>query len=194
MTDAPEPRDGGNAAVEEFEVLFPDEKIAVRDPDTGKPISVAVREFRFLDGLKAQAFARPLIETLAGLVESVDGGADLDPAAFEAAIGQHPEIWIALCALATGRDADWLAELRDSDSQALTVAMLEVNARFFIGRIVRQVLDDPGLASLFRCLASSTSSSGPAMGEATPKSPDISPGARSSSSGDAPRSGDRTTS
>ena len=52
----------------ELDILFPDREVTVRDPDSGRPATLTLREFRFREGLEATAIARPLIAALAALV------------------------------------------------------------------------------------------------------------------------------
>ena len=52
----------------ELDILFPDREVTVRDPDSGRPATLTVREFRFREGLEATAIARPFIAALAALV------------------------------------------------------------------------------------------------------------------------------
>ena len=65
----PKPTDAGEVDVaEELAVLFPDVDCTVRDPDTGEPVKLTVRKYRFLEGLEMQVLARPLIAVLADLI------------------------------------------------------------------------------------------------------------------------------
>lgn len=151
----------------ELEVLFPDADVEVRDPDTGKPVTLTVREFRFREGLEAQAAARDLIAELARLSERAAGGGEkISLAAVDAAIGAHAEAWLDLIARATGRDAEWLARLSDEDARAVTGAMWSANGPFFVRRVHGALVADAWTASLFRSPASSTPSSAPDTGGA----------------------------
>ena len=167
-------------------VLFPDVDVEVRDPDTGEPAVVAVREFRLLDGLRAQVRARELVVALAALAiaDPNESGVE-DAASFEAAVGAHAEDWLALLALATGRDAAWLARLSDADGRSLNDAMWEANGPFFVRRIAAAAQAAQG-ANLLRSLGSFRTSSTPATDATSGKSPDDSPGGRPSSPGDTP--------
>ena len=159
------------APADEVAVLFPDIEVTVTDPETGKPAALTVREFRFLDGLAAQAEARDLIAALCELsAPGDDGEAEVSLMAVEAVIGSHSDAWLALCARATGRDADWLARLADADGREVTAAMWRVNDPFFVRRVVAALMENRRVASLFPSLASSTRSSAPATDAATPRS------------------------
>ena len=144
---------------EETEVLFPDAKLTVRDPDTGEDVEIEVREFRMLDGMKAQAESRDLISALADCAMPAGDGDVADTPAFEAAIGGHPEEWLALLARSTGRDAEWLGRLDDGDGRELSQALWEVNGPFFVRRILATVRDRMGTAKLSALVASSGTSS-----------------------------------
>ncbi|MCY4123516.1 MAG: hypothetical protein OXG72_21620, partial [Acidobacteria bacterium] len=114
MADAPK---------DDVGILFPDVDVEVTDPDTGEPAALAVREFRLLDGLRAQAEARGLIAALAEAAVAEDD----QPNLLDLMIGECADEWLALLARATGRDAEWLARLSDADGQALANAMWEAN-------------------------------------------------------------------
>ena len=154
--DAPGPAD-------DLKVLFPDADIEVRDPDTGDPVKLTVREFRFREGLEAQAVARPLIADLGRIAGDTAGSEDgkTGMADIEAAVGAHPDVWLKLSALACGRDAEWLARLSDRDAYAVSMAMWEVNTLFFVRRVVAGTAATPA-ETMFRSLASWMSSSAPA--------------------------------
>ncbi len=122
---------GAGTADDELKVLFPDVEIEVRDPDTGEPVVLTVREFRFREGLEAAALARPLIAALEALVPEDAETALPDPAALDAALGAHADLWLELVARACGRDAAWLARLGDGDAHAVTLAMWGANGGFF---------------------------------------------------------------
>ncbi len=158
-------------AADELGVLFPDVELTMRDPETGESVALTVREFRFREGLEAQAAARPLIEAFTALVERAGAegveDSEIGVAAIDWAIGEHPEIWLELVALATGRTTEWLARLSDRDAQALSGAMWQSNGPFFVRRIVAGVTGKQAMAGLFRSLASSTASSAPVTDAAT---------------------------
>ncbi len=159
-------------AEHEFSVLFPDRDVTVRDPETGAEVSLAVREFRFREGLEATALARPLIAALAALVPESDGGASTreegpDALAIDSALAANAAIWLELTARACSRDADWLARLGDGDGRALSEAMWGANGGFFLRRVVAQVASRGRGASPSRSPACSTPSSAPATAAAT---------------------------
>ena len=147
-------------AADEITVLFSDLDIEVRDPDSGQPAALTVREFRFLEGLGAQATARELIAALAALAEGAGDDAEPGPAELDAIIGAHSDAWIALIAVATGRPASWLSRLSDRDGRTLTGAMWSTNAPFFWQRAYEQAVGKAEVAKLCRLLRSSTRLSG----------------------------------
>ena len=154
---------------DELEVLFPDREVTVRDPDSGAPVTLTVREYRFLEGLEATASARPLVAALAELVSDPDEDEGPDALAIEAALAAHAATWLELVARACGRDAAWLARLGDADGRALSEAMWAANGGFFLRRVVVQVTARTKAReeSPCRSTACSTPSSVPATGAAT---------------------------
>lgn len=178
-------------AADQLEVLFPDRQVKVRDPDTGDEVTLEVREFRFREGLEVQVEARALIAALAALVS--EDRTDVGPVEIGATLGAHPDLWIALIARATDREADWIGRLDDRAARDLTALMWAVNAPFFCCRATEAALGTRDLASLYLSAASSMRSSrrDTAAPTDTGEPPTASPGARSSSSGSAPKSGAR---
>lgn len=109
------------------EILFPDETIEVG----GK--SVTVREFRYVEGLKAAAIARPF---LAGLRAFISEREEIDPESLDALIGVHSDVWVQLISISTREPIDWLVNLSDEDGLELSMTFWRVNASFFTRRLV----------------------------------------------------------
>ena len=124
------------AGAEDAAVLFPDVDVAVHDPDTGEAVTLTVREFRFLEGLRLTALIRPLVEAIG---DSVQEGDDVDAGVIAEAMTDHADVWVECVARATGRDADWIGRLSDRDGQALSGAMWSANAGFFGRRVIEDV-------------------------------------------------------
>ena len=150
---------------DDLAVLFPDRDVTVRDPDTGAAVTLTVREFRFREGLEATALARPLMAALAALVPDPADPEAPDALAVEEALAAHAELWLALAARASGRDAAWIARLSDADGRALSEAMWAANGGFFLRRVVAQVTAQEARPS--RSTGCSTPSSAPATAAAT---------------------------
>jgi len=141
-------------------VLLPDEEIEIADPETGEAIAVKVREYRFLEGLEAQAIGADLIADLARYAGAEDrpsaGAGDMTPSVMMSVLGRHREAWLALCALSTGRAADWLASLREPDSFRVSSAVWSVNQSFFITRVLTEHLGASRMRETWGSLTSST--------------------------------------
>ena len=155
----------------ELDILFPDREVTVRDPDSGRPATLTVREFRFREGLEVTAIARPLVAALAALVPEGGDATPPDALAVEAALAAHAALWLELAARACDRDASWLARLADADGRVLSEAMWAANGGFFLRRVVVQVSArgrEPGQGgSPSRSTACWTPSSAPATAAAT---------------------------
>ena len=156
------------APADDLKVLFPNADVTVRDPDTGEDVKLTAREFRFREGLEAQAKARPLIAELTRISGEAAGSEDGETgmADVEAAVGAYPDVWLELTALACGRDTEWLARLSDQDAYAVNMAMWEVNTLFFVRRVITGTAATPA-GTMFRSLASWMNSSAPATGKGT---------------------------
>jgi len=178
---------------DDLAILFPDVDVDVRDPDTGGTVRLAVREFRMLEGMRAQAVSRGLVAALAALARESEDVADLSVESLDAVLGEHVDVWVDLIARATDRDAGWLARLSDADGRALNAAMWEANGPFFTRRVVASLV---GLATTARTLASLGSwltSSPRATEPGNGTSPSGSPAGRSDSPGATPASGGPTS-
>ena len=147
ITPKPAPASDAKA----LEILDPDIALEVADPDTGKPVQITVREFRFREGLEIRALAGPLIADLAAQVgdEAAPSGGVV-----EAALAAHGDLWLALAARACGREVDWLARLRDADAARVSGALWQANMGFF----VRHIVAEAGPGWMARLSASQTSS------------------------------------
>lgn len=146
------------------EILFPDEFVTIEGD------AVLVREFRYLEGLRAIALARPLLNGLAELLE----GGEIDALALDGLIAEHYTAWIELISISTDQPAAWIEGLSSREGQALSMTFWRVNSRFFMERLVfggalartmRQMVN-PALPRS-GSPSSSTPSSSPATG-ATP--------------------------
>jgi len=113
----------------ETEVLFPDRAVTVRGE------AVEVRELTFLQGLEAAPLIQPLIADLYDLFR--DGALEPDLAALSAVLGGHREATVRLISLATGRPAEWVEGLSDSEGQAVLMAFWLANTGFFVSRLVQ---------------------------------------------------------
>lgn len=120
----------------DLDLLFPDREVTVADPETEIPVDLTVREFRFREGLEAQALARPLIDALAEIIEGDD---EIGAEAIAGALAEHADTWLELIARASGVPPGWLASLADADGDALSEAMWDANRAFFTRRAVAAV-------------------------------------------------------
>ncbi len=132
-------------------ILDPDIALEVADPDTGAPVQITVHEFRFREGLEMRALAGPLI---ADLATQLDDGAASSGGGVEAVLAAHGDLWLEIAARATGREADWLARLRDADAARVSGALWQANMSFF----VRHIVAGAGPGWMARLSASQTSS------------------------------------
>ena len=114
--------------------------VALRDPDTGTAMTLAVRAFTARDSVEAAPALRPIIAALADQVPDDPAGWMPDPAAVSAAWGRHRDALLALLARAAGRDAAWLGRLDERAGDALHRAFWRVNGAFVCERIGAAVI------------------------------------------------------
>ena len=108
--------------LEEAQLLFNERQLTIGDRD------VTVREFAFLEGLRAQVLARPMLKDLRIHFES----GDADPEDIALLMEGHAEEWLEICALASGEPAEWIAKLPSSQGEQLSLAVWEVCSDFFM--------------------------------------------------------------
>ena len=123
----------GDHLSEEAAILMPDQEITISDPETGDTVVVVVREFRFREALKAQAIAEAMIADVAALCADAE---KFTATALNRLLGRHAEVWIQLCALATGWTAERIAALDNADGHVLSMTVWEANSHFFLARIL----------------------------------------------------------
>ena len=150
---------GAAAASEDLQVMQPDGELVIQ----GRAITV--REYRFFEGAKLQAQARPFFDGLYALFDRDGTAPSFDE--IEALLGEHEDAVVRMVALASGCDADWIRELDDQDGNRLALTWWLVNSGFFIRRVLRRA----AAARLSPGVESSTPSSTPATSEPQANSP-----------------------
>jgi len=112
----------------ELEVLMPDREITIGDE------TIAVREFRFLEGLKAEGIAQPILRDIVGRTK--ERGESLELSDIAAIFATHSAAFLELLSMATGKPCEWLSGLSDEDGQSLLMLFWTVNANFFARRLM----------------------------------------------------------
>jgi hypothetical protein len=95
---------------------------------------VTVREFTFLQGLRAAQIAQMLLADLAVLFKETEANPGFF--AITGIFGEHEKELLGLISMATGRDTKWLRELTESEEQQLITAFWTVNWPFFVNRLI----------------------------------------------------------
>jgi hypothetical protein len=162
-----------DAAEKDPELLFDEHTLLIEGE------RIVVREYRYLEGLRAGAIARPILAGMRELVQSMDDPDELEPEAIDALIGDHYTVWLELIALCIGRPVEWLAGLPDSAGQRISMAFWGANAGFFTRRLVVSGAVAQGLASRSRSPKSSPSLSPEGTEQTTTASPRDTAGGKS---------------
>lgn len=160
------PQPKPDASADDLSVLMPDVPLEL----AGRKL--LVREYRFIDGMRARVKAKPFIEDLETLVK--------DGAAADAGIEDYIDLMAKHDALVRelmaesidGADADFIDGLNADDGYALLITWWGVAGRFFV-RVVAGRLRDRLLAELRRA-----ASAGPTSSPSSPV-PDTAPPATS---------------
>lgn len=167
-----------DGAVDELAMLYPDQEIEIAGE------TIFVREFRYLEGLKARALARPFLNELRDIIGN--DNALPSPEALADAVAHHGEIWCELMASVCGeapparKSADWVAALSPVDAAKLEEAFWRANGFFFVRRLLVEAATAAAAARLARSRTSSSISSAPASDATSTTSPSASPGDKSS--------------
>jgi len=98
---------------------------------------VTVREFTFLEGLRAARMAHRLLADLAALFK--EAGANPGFFALTGVFSEHEKELLGLVSIATGRDTEWLKGLPKSEEQQLLMAFWAVNWPFFVNRLAQHL-------------------------------------------------------
>jgi hypothetical protein len=164
MTDDKKPDD--------LAILYPDREVTIAG------VALTVREFRYREGLEVAVLARPFLAGLRELFMAPDD--QFTDEAFNALTEENPEVWLALVAKACGREVEWVANLPNAEGMKLQSTFWEVNAPFFMRRLMWGAAFVAGAkARRSRPRKSSPSSSGPDSEPITTTSESASPGASS---------------
>lgn len=100
---------------------------------------VTVRAHSWADGMRLTRHWHPIVSDLFADVPDPDPDDDAppayDPFAFMQSIARHFDHYMALLELATGRNAEWLDSLSDSDGLRVMEAYWALNRGFFTRRV-----------------------------------------------------------
>jgi len=114
----------------EGEILHPERELMLNGE------LVIVNEFSFLQGMKADALAQPLIADMSALFHKDEHSADPSYASLTAMFDKHADIVMQLLSLATGKNIEWIEQLGDTEGQSLLMTFWSINSHFFINRLL----------------------------------------------------------
>ena len=149
---APPAAPQGAVGADDMAIMHPDREVFIAG------VLVTVHEYRFWEGLKLRALAKPFLDDLyvlfsaAGSAPAFEDVADL--------FGAHETVVQEMVAQASGQKREWIQRLGDQDGDALLLTWWLVNSGFFIRRLLRRTAQErlaPG--NLSAGPASSTRSS-----------------------------------
>lgn len=108
---------------------------------------ITVRAYSFMDGLKVNRIAQPLMAGLRDFFEQAAGGSaaateDTDERfsllALQEVFSADPDAMVELLAFASDLTAPEVAELNDADGSLMLWAWWNVNSAFFVRRLVEE--------------------------------------------------------
>ena len=111
--------------------------------------SVHVREFgAFMEGIKVDAIARPIIQSLQDLFLQLERGHDFKLQDISAVFGAHEAATAELLAMACDRETAWVESLKDADGQLVLMAFWRANHDFFTRRLLAEGLSRVGISAI----------------------------------------------
>lgn len=119
-----------NDGRDDLDILHPDRVIRIGGAE------VTVREYGFLQGLRIQASAMPIVESLAQAAAKPD----LQERMVQDLLAGHADELVVLLAESTGLSREAIAALDDADGQLLMLTWWAVNAGFFVRRVAMRTL------------------------------------------------------
>lgn len=117
----------------ELETLIPDDTLEIAG------VSVTVHEYTFMEGLRVDAIAAPVVDGLAGIFLDREGDGQFPMSELAAVFGDHPETLVELLSIATGMPQSWVKALGDADGQLLLMTWWAQNRFFFVRRLVQEM-------------------------------------------------------
>jgi len=117
-----------NDTADDLGILHPDQTITLAGEE------ITVREFPHIDGIKAGAIARAMIEDLGAAIDA--DAASVDYGTVEDVFSRHTDTLVRLESMSTGKPEDWVRALNDADGRVLDMTFWVVNSGFFTRRLV----------------------------------------------------------
>jgi hypothetical protein len=162
QADVPAPKPKAEEGGNDLAVLHPDVTCEIGDR------TVTVREYRFIDGMRARAIGQPLIDEL----QAMRDGGRLQDAVLEDYIdmlARHPDVTRTLILDSVeGADADWIDSLSEGDGFSLVAQWWGVCGRFFARILVRRAAER--VLHQARRAGATSSASSPREASASPPS------------------------
>lgn len=120
--------------------------LSILAPDADVRLSsgtVTVRKYGFLEGLKLNAVAAPLVKAMADIFQDADldseNPEDIPLDELGVIFGNHAKAVTELIAISIDKEPEWVEALNDLEGQTLMMAWWSVNCDFFICRLVRMM-------------------------------------------------------
>lgn len=118
---------------EELEILLGGRQVTLSTDE-----EVTVREYGgFLEGMRVDAIAAPMLEDLRQLFDTLANGGDFSIQALSSALGSHPEVMVKLLAISCDKPEEWITSLSDDDGQLLLMVWWSANQSFFLRRLAK---------------------------------------------------------
>lgn len=115
----------------EEQILFPNAELEIGGDQ------VTVREFGFMESLKLEPLATPIIDALAGIAQDWESVTEKEVLYV---IAEHDLAYAKLIAASIDRPLEFVQGLDDADGMAVASTFWRVNQGFFVRRLLRKIL------------------------------------------------------
>lgn len=127
----------GNASpapegADDLEVLHPERTFLLAG------ITVTMREYGFVEGMKLANRAQPVVHDLAAITGVAEDGGLLEYARLQAVFADHVDVILDMVAQACDQPRAWVESLDPADGEKLLLAWWAVNGPFFVRRVLME--------------------------------------------------------
>lgn len=117
----------------ELDTLLPEQTVRLAG------VNVTLREYTFMQGLRVDNIAGPVVDGLSALFLDRDSADGFELSELAAVFGAHPQIMSQLLSISCEMPVNWVENLSDADGQQLLLTWWAVNRFFFTRRLVQEM-------------------------------------------------------
>lgn len=128
---------------DDLDILHPDRQLLIDGH------MVTVNELTFTQGLRSHKVIAPIVQDLQEVLLHVDNPEDASLDDLQGLFAEHSDAFLHLITLSTGLEPRFIDLLGDTDGQRLLLTFWQVNALFFVRRLLERIrrTKDQGMTS-----------------------------------------------